>query len=491
MTAPPQVIQTHGFHATPRQWCALVLGVFLFAALFQGSRPLLDPDEGRYSAVALEMLRSGDWLHPALGPEQAHLTKPPLVYWVIAGSMGVLGTHEWALRLPYALALALTAALVAALAQALKLRQPLWAGAMYPLMFWPFLSANIATTDVFLTLFETLGAFGYVRLWQAVDIQALRRARLLLALGFGLAFLTKGPPGLLPLIAFALHSFWVGRWRGLRKLFDLPSLTVFVLVAGSWYAAAILTTPDLLDYYLRKEVVGRLAGEHSRNPQLYRAFLLYLPTLIFGSLPWAGYWLSDAWKQARHSSARDDTRRFLWFWFAVPLIVFMLAKSRLAMYVLPLFVPLALWSALVMEQRGGLRALGRWWRHGLALWMLALIVAKAGLAYAPVKEYAGPLAVELEAALGAERVERIATVGTKSHYGLRLYTGKIVEHFSFNAADPNHLTEVCERLRKMPVPRAFLVNPGYYDRFERDAPVCGITLQARGSLRGMRLYLGQ
>lgn len=473
-----------------RHYAALILAVFVFTAIFQGSRPLLDPDEGRYSAVALEMLRTGDWMHPALNPEQPHLTKPALTYWILAGSLAALGQNEWALRLPYALALALTAALVAALARALGLRQPLVAGAMYPLMFWPFISANIATTDVFLTLFETLGALGYVRLWLAADASDARRARLILACGFGLAFLTKGPPGLLPLAAFAAHAVWVGGWRRLLGLFDLRSLALFALIALSWYAVAIVTTPGLLDYYLREEVAGRLAGTHARNPQFYRGFVIYLPTLVVGSLPWALFWLRDAWTQVHGRSVGDETRRFLWLWFGLPLIVFMLAKSRLVMYVLPLFAPLALWSALALEQRGGLSALGVWWKRGLILWVIALLAVKGCLAYAPLKEYSGPLAAELQAALGDSAYERIATVGTKSRYGLRFYTGRIVEHFAFNGADPHHGQEFCSRLRKTPVPRAFLVNPGYVERFESVAASCGVTVQRRGDPRGMVLYTG-
>jgi hypothetical protein len=77
--------------------------LLVFALAFLGSRGLYSPDEGRYTGVALEMLRLGDWLHPHLHPEQPHYTKPPLTYWAIASSVGVLGENEWAARLPIAL----------------------------------------------------------------------------------------------------------------------------------------------------------------------------------------------------------------------------------------------------------------------------------------------------------------------------------------------------------------------------------------------------
>ena len=62
----------------------LLLGIYCFA--FQGERGLFEPDEGRYSAVALQMIKSNDWLTPRTHPQQEHLTKPPLTYWAIAPS---------------------------------------------------------------------------------------------------------------------------------------------------------------------------------------------------------------------------------------------------------------------------------------------------------------------------------------------------------------------------------------------------------------------
>ena len=59
------------------------------------------------------MLASGDWLLPTLDGEHPHLTKPPMTYWALASSFGLLGTNEWAARLPGALAFVGTGLLVA------------------------------------------------------------------------------------------------------------------------------------------------------------------------------------------------------------------------------------------------------------------------------------------------------------------------------------------------------------------------------------------
>src|SRR5512141_2022171 len=84
-------------------WALLALWTLLFMLPFLGLRPLWLPDEARYTEVAREMLTTGDWLTPQLNGHP-HLTKPPLTYWAIAGSMAVWGQNEFAARLPNALA---------------------------------------------------------------------------------------------------------------------------------------------------------------------------------------------------------------------------------------------------------------------------------------------------------------------------------------------------------------------------------------------------
>ena len=86
--------------ARRRVWIS-VLAVLL-AFTFLGMRGIWDPDEGRYTNVALNMLDSGDWLEPHRHHETGHWTKPPLTYWAIAASVAAFGRDPWAARLPAA-----------------------------------------------------------------------------------------------------------------------------------------------------------------------------------------------------------------------------------------------------------------------------------------------------------------------------------------------------------------------------------------------------
>lgn len=468
---------------------ALLLFATLLVTAFQGARPLLDPDEGRYTSVALEMLKTGDFIHLEFSPGQPHLTKPPLAYWAIAAGVATFGHNEWGARMPYALAFVLTVWLVVLIAARMGMAQPLWAGLAYTLMFLPYFAANVVTTDAILTLCEALAALGYVGLWRAQSAPQARHWRRIMWLGFALAFLTKGPPGLLPLAAFALHVLVTGGgWRGIRGLFDWAGLLIFAVVGLSWYAVMVWTTDGLLEYYIQDEIVGRVfSGEHHRNPEWYNAFLVYWPALLIGSLPWTGLWLRDAWRWWRRSErhAQDDLRLCLALWIVLPLGVFMLASSRLVLYVLPLLVPLAVWTGLTLQG----------WKPGkglvalLLLWVVGLLAVKGGLSYNNVfPQSAGPLQAAVAAQYDHVNVQRYSFVGTQSHYGLRLYTGKRVEFFHFKG-QPTPLDEqLCERMNTYAVSRLIFIKPVFVAHFKAVAAGCNVPLEPAGKLRDMAVF---
>src|SRR5207302_2855021 len=82
----------------------LVAACLLFSNL---GYPLVEPDEGRYAEIGRQMLRSGDWIVPTLNQEP-YYDKPPLLYWLVAGSLHFFGVHTWSARLVPALSAFLT-----------------------------------------------------------------------------------------------------------------------------------------------------------------------------------------------------------------------------------------------------------------------------------------------------------------------------------------------------------------------------------------------
>ena len=93
-------MQTHGIL---RRRVPLIVMALVLAFGFLGARGIWDPDEGRYTNVALTMLSSGNWIDPMRNEDTGHWTKPPLTYWLIATSAATFGNTPWAARLPAAL----------------------------------------------------------------------------------------------------------------------------------------------------------------------------------------------------------------------------------------------------------------------------------------------------------------------------------------------------------------------------------------------------
>ena len=148
------------------------------------------------------MLKAGDWLTPRLNGNP-HFTKPPLTYWLIASGLSLFGMNEWGARFFHGVAFVLTALMAGYLATRMwDQRVGLLSVLVYSTMVFPYTAANIATTDMILTLFVT-GAM--LSCWMSVSQPQTSSPQkvfwgLLMWLFLGLAFLTKGPPGLLPLL---------------------------------------------------------------------------------------------------------------------------------------------------------------------------------------------------------------------------------------------------------------------------------------------------
>jgi 4-amino-4-deoxy-L-arabinose transferase-like glycosyltransferase len=404
------------------QWYFLF---FLLAFAFAGTRALWEPDEGRYAEAAREMVASGDWLVPRLQGE-AHLTKPPFTYWMTAASLSVFGINEWGARLPLAAAFFGTILCVVALARAWGWRESeaRASGLVFATAGLPFACGHILSTDMFLTFWETLGVLAAWRVWAGGAGE--ERWRAVFWAAFGFAFLTKGPPGWLPLGVIVVFC-WTGRtgrtgltgltvttdaltqtemeragltnagetpaFPGQRpaheragRLWSWAGLAIFAIVSFGWYGLLAMREPALVRYFLVEEVYQRVfTGAHGRES----SWLMYFYVVPLGLTPWLFVWPGLAgrvwrklgigdpsaggatWPRVRRAvAALNGPEWFSMLWIAIPLLVFCLAKSRMILYVVPLFAPIALWAGRVLVRDEAYR---RWFaRHRRWTWAIAI-----------------------------------------------------------------------------------------------------------------------
>jgi 4-amino-4-deoxy-L-arabinose transferase len=461
-------------------WVILAL-LLLLAFAFQGSRGIWEPDEGRYTSAGINMLRSGDWMVPSIDAEHPHLTKPPVTYWALAASFGLFGPNEWAARLPAALAFVGTGLFVFGLGRRLVPARPWLAPVVWSLSFAPFLSANIVSTDILLLLFETAAMWALVEAWSR-PAEARGRWIRLMWLAWALAFMTKGPPGLLPLLAMIALATFHDRSR-LRGLFDPVGLLVFVVASSAWFVAVIAQDPGRLQYFLGYEVYDRIfTGKQNRNAEWYGGLIVYLPVLLVGGLPWsvlavvAAGGPGAAWRALR-ARIRERNRDWLLlvYWFALPFAIFMGARSRLPLYIMPLFVPLTLMFT---------RALVRWpWLTAARCKTIAAVTAvvllgcKVGLANWHSDRDSRSMAAAVSGYVKSTDFDGFTFLDMHPFYGLNVYLGLPVKAVPFVADSGSRAAyakgeDLCSELAR-PRRTLYAMKQNKVERFLAGVTKCG------------------
>ncbi|WP_086596556.1 ArnT family glycosyltransferase [Hymenobacter crusticola] len=355
---------------TSRTWLWLFLLVLGLAFLVNiGSWGPLESSEARYSEIGREMLTGQDWLHPRLLGIQ-HFHKPPLTYWLVAAGLGAFGQNAAAVRILPILAVLLQVLLVYGLGQILfrgDRARSLAAAVIYGTLPVVLISALNVTTDAYLATLELAATYGILRYYQ----QGGARWLYLFWVGLGLAFLTKGPVGfVLPLMAVISFYFREKQTRRPFTKHHALGIALFVLVGLSWYLYLIAENPAFVRYFLFEHTVERFANAATFNRA--KPWWFYVVLAPATSLPWSVALISRAvrtpWREVP-----QQWRNVLVFWVVVPLIFFSISKSKLLLYVLPIFPGVALLTVYYLGRLTD-AVLFRWYVGIVALYGLLLAV---------------------------------------------------------------------------------------------------------------------
>ena len=232
--------------------------VFTWLILHVGglfSPGLLDDVDSVYIEIAREMLQRHDFVTPYLDGIR-FFDKPPLLYWLAAGSMHLFGPYEWAARLPlalltlalllstYALGLRLFAAISPAHARD---RGGLYAALALGTSIGPYLYTRFFIPDIVVTLWLTLSIHLFL-----LSLERGRRQVSVLApmTGFGATLaastLTKGLIGLVFPVGFAAVYVLLTRQTRLLRRLALPAAVAAALaLALPWHVLVALRNPAI------------------------------------------------------------------------------------------------------------------------------------------------------------------------------------------------------------------------------------------------------
>ncbi|HKB41234.1 MAG TPA: glycosyltransferase [Gemmataceae bacterium] len=360
-------------------WLGLLLLTLVAGAilLLHLSYPLIKPDEGRYAVVAREMLASGDWVVPTFNHEP-YYDKPPLFYWLTAGSFALFGKTEKAARLVPALAALLT--ILATYLFAHRIVGPragFLAGLVLTLTCGFVQCGRFIVLDGPFTLFVTLGLF---TAYEAVRGQRLHWKWWLTSAVFcALAVLIKGPVAFVLLVPPVVAQGWLNRDRvrvGLGAWAGFLALAV--AVAAPWFVMILARDPGFARHFFIDHHLGRFfTGGYHDSPVWF-----YVPVLLIGGLPWSLLliplvrFLFSRSPQA--GGLRAPALGYFVLWAGWCVLFFSLSRGKLPPYVLPAVPALAVITGCYLDfilSRAPLAALFREARTRVPQRALLLIAA--------------------------------------------------------------------------------------------------------------------
>lgn len=302
------------------------------------SRPLFNPDEGRYAEIPREMHSSGDWVIPHLNGLD-YIEKPPLQYWATAATYRLLGVNEFSARLYTALTALATAALMGFLAARLWGTGAGWrTAAVLCGMFMFVVLGQLMTLDMSLSFWMTASLAGFLLAQQA---QGSKRGWMLVAwAAAALGVLTKGlEAAAIPAAVLLIYSLWTRDFSPWRKLHLRWGLPLFLIIAVPWHWLAARRLDDFLQFFFVHEHFARYLTPIADREEPWWFFAW---VFLAGTVPWtvpALRVLVSGWRAPR---GQFSPTLFLWIWVVFICVFFSLSDSKLMPYILPAMPALAL-----------------------------------------------------------------------------------------------------------------------------------------------------
>ncbi len=261
--------------------------------------PLMDIDASQYASISREMLENKSYLQVFdLGND--YLDKPPMLFWLSALSMKLLGVHDWAYRLPSFLFAVLAVYATYQLALLFYKKEIAQLSAMVLASCQAlFLITHDVRCDTMLMGWVAFGLWQMAAWYQTKSWKHFLLAFIAIACGM----MTKGPIALM-VPAFALVPHFILR-REWKQLFRWEYLLGVIIIAIMLIPMSIglyqqfdLHPGKLINgepinsglrFYYWTQSFGRYTGENHFNEMNHFTFLL--ENMIWSFLPWIFFFL--------------------------------------------------------------------------------------------------------------------------------------------------------------------------------------------------------
>jgi 4-amino-4-deoxy-L-arabinose transferase-like glycosyltransferase len=334
----------------------VILGVVctLVFLLFLGRTPFHDKAEPREALVVRDIVLEGRWLLPLRAGEQIP-SKPPLFHWLAAGASILRGEMtEASIRFPSALFGSLGVLLCYVFGRRLYDPQTgLWAGLIIATTALYYAAGIEARVDMTLVFFVTLTLIMFFSIYRGFLRHKIWWYVFFIIAGGSVT--AKGPVSVV-LCGLVIAAFLVlrNRWDVLRTMLRHPGIVLGSVICLAWYGAALyLAGDEFFGLQFVKENFARffVHGEGGTGHQ--KPFYYFIPYLFTLGMPWTLFLPGVIWSYFSDESHRKDDLLFLAVWVVAVFLFFSLSAGKRPPYILPLYPPLALLTAVWLRAQAG------------------------------------------------------------------------------------------------------------------------------------------
>lgn len=291
-------------------------------------------DDAHYAQVAKEILTTGSvWILHFNGLQK--FEKPPLPFWLMALSSKLFGVSEHSVIFPLAVCGVLTVFLTYKIAELLFKDRWVAFFAAFILLFpgYFFSHSRRVTTDIILTFCVTGASFSLLK--------ALVKPRHYLFFGLftASAILSKGLPGLLPLLIGPGFLLLTKRSKEFLNPYFVAGILIALAVGLSWH---VINWLQFGDHFLKDHFgLGIEKIIHNRDNPLYVfGYVRYLWHNYWPWLPFAVIGLAAFGKKAVRE--KDSQCLFILLWIAVFFVIMSAIRFQTLRYILPIFPAMAI-----------------------------------------------------------------------------------------------------------------------------------------------------
>ena len=319
----------------------------------------MDDVDAVQAQIARNMLQSGDWVTARLDGV-AYLEKSPLVYWMMAISFRIFGVHDWAARLPLALAVVLLCWVTHKFADwAFGEGYGLYAGVVLATSVGLFLFTRILIPDAMLTLAITGSFWAWLIL---LEPRAEPRITAALALGLclGAGLLLKGLIAVFFPVTAGLAYMAVTRQLFSKEAWQrlCPGCVILValVIAAPWHILATLRNPPYYAfslhsgpgeyrgffwfYFINEHLLRFLNLRYPRDYNTVPRLWFWLLNLVW-LFPWSAYLVAAATLNYKPSDRSGRVRLMTLCWVGVVMLFFTFSTTQ-EYYSMPIYPAVAL-----------------------------------------------------------------------------------------------------------------------------------------------------